>query len=370
MKKISISIIGTRGIPNNYGGFEQFAEYLAKGLVNKGHKVAVYNSHTHPFQGSNWEGVEIIHKYDPESKIGTAGQFIYDLSCIRDLKNHDIDIILQLGYTSNSIWNKLLPSQPKIITNMDGLEWKRSKYNKPTQFFLKYAEKLAAQTSDFLVADSVGVQNHLMNLYGLNSTFIPYGATLFSTPDASVIAEFNLKEYTYNILIARMEPENNIETIIKGHIESEFSYKLIVVGTVNNRFSKYLISKYSSDKIRFLGGIYDQNKLNNLRYFSNIYFHGHSVGGTNPSLLEAMASNSLICAHNNIFNNSILHEDAFYFNDSNDISNLLDSKIKKKNYNQFLEKNINKITNSYSWGNIINQYENLFSRILEDKNIC
>src|SRR5688500_15638665 len=99
-----IAILGTRGIPNHYGGFEQFAEYLSAGLVKLGHQVYVYNSHTHPYKLDVWEGVHIIHKYDPENNIGTAGQFIYDFNCIFDCRDRNFDIILQLGYTSSSIW--------------------------------------------------------------------------------------------------------------------------------------------------------------------------------------------------------------------------------------------------------------------------
>src|SRR5678815_4853342 len=103
---MKIAILGTRGIPNSYGGFEQFAEYLSLGLTNKGHHVTVYNSHNHTYQENSWNGVNIVHCYDPEYLIGTAGQFVYDLNCILDCRKKDFDIILQLGYTSSSVWLK------------------------------------------------------------------------------------------------------------------------------------------------------------------------------------------------------------------------------------------------------------------------
>ncbi len=143
---MKIAIIGTRGIPNHYGGFEQFAEYLSLGLVEKGHMVTVYNSHTHPYQGNDWNGVKIIHCKDPEDKLGTIGQFVYDYNCIRDTRKRNYDIILQLGYTSSSVWGRLLPRKKSIITtNMDGLEWKRTKYSQKVQKFLQYAEKLGVK---------------------------------------------------------------------------------------------------------------------------------------------------------------------------------------------------------------------------------
>ena len=153
---MKIAILGTRGIPNHYSGFEQFAEFFSVFLVEKGHDVYVYNSHNHLYQEKTFNGVNIIHQYDPEYKLATFGQFIYDFNCIIDSRKRDFDIILQLGYTSNSIWHFLLPKNSIIITNMDGLEWKRTKYSKPVQQFLKFAEKLAVKSSDFLIKNPKG----------------------------------------------------------------------------------------------------------------------------------------------------------------------------------------------------------------------
>ena len=358
---MNIAIIGTRGIPNFYGGFEQFAEYLSVGLVKKGHEVTVYNSHTHPFQEKVWNGVQIVHCKDPEDKIGTAGQFLYDLNCILDTRKKKFDIILQLGYTSSSIWGKLLPRKKSIIiTNMDGLEWKRTKYSKKVQKFLLYAEKLGVKHSDHLVSDSIGIQSYLKSKYKSESTFIPYGANLFTSADNSVLNEYNVSEYQYNMLIARLEPENNIETILDGVVLSKNLSPFLVVGKHETKFGEYLKNKYQTNSnIQFLGGIYDINKLNNLRHFSNIYFHGHTVGGTNPSLLEAMASSTLICAHDNIFNKSIIGEDGIYFENANDIAKHLSS-VKKENYTNQVDQNMLKINTTYSWEKIIDQYFDLF----------
>ena len=144
---MKIGILGTRGIPNYYGGFEQFAEYFATYVANQNHEIFVYNSHKHPYKESNFKGVQIIHCYDPEYIIGTAGQYIYDLNCILDARKRNFDIILQLGYTSSSIWFGLHPKEAIVITNMDGLEWKRTKYSKPIRKLLLWAEKLAAVSS-------------------------------------------------------------------------------------------------------------------------------------------------------------------------------------------------------------------------------
>jgi len=213
---LKIGIIGSRGIPNHYGGFEQCAEYLSAGLVKKGHMVCVYNSHNHPYQQNTWNGVQIIHCFDPEYLLGTAGQFIYDFNCIHDAKKRKFDIILMLGYTSSSIWGRLYPGKSVIITNMDGLEWKRSKYSKPVRHFLKYAEKLAVKHSDFFIADSPVIQEYLQTKYNINSKYIAYGAELSSPGDEEILKSYNILRRKYFLLMARIEPENNIDTIPEG----------------------------------------------------------------------------------------------------------------------------------------------------------
>jgi len=359
---MKIAIIGTRGIPNNYGGFEQFAEYLSVGLVNKGHEVFVYNSHNHPYKKNIWNGVNIIHCYDPEYLVGTPGQFIYDLNCIINCRGYDVDIILQLGYTSSSIWNRLMSKKSILVTNMDGIEWKRSKFSPKVQRFLKYAEGLAVKYSNYFISDSIGIQQYLKKEYKVESTYIPYGAEIMGVPNFDILKEYNLKLYNYDIVISRMEPENNIEIIIEGYLDSKKERDLVIIGSLETKFGKYISEKYNDNSIKYLGFVSGLDALNSLRYFSNLYFHGHSVGGTNPSLLEAMASNSLICAHDNIFNKSILENDAFYFKNIEQVSALMDAKIKNKE-NELVNSNQVKIKNFYSWGKIVDDYNRFFKRI-------
>jgi glycosyltransferase involved in cell wall biosynthesis len=357
---MKIAIIGTRGIPNNYGGFEQLAEYLSLGLKEKGHDVYVYSSDKHSYKESTWRGINIIHKYDPEKKIGTMGQFIYDLNSILNSRKHKFDVILNLGYTSSSIWMRLFSKKTVVITNMDGLEWKRTKYSKKVQRFLKYAERLAVKLSDILVADSMGIQSYLYKKYGVQSHYIAYGAELFINPDASVLKPFNVEPYSYNMLIARMEPENNIEMILDGVSNASNPIPFFVIGNYSNKFGTYLKLKYkANDRIIFLGSIYDAVIINNLRYYSNLYFHGHSVGGTNPSLLEAMGCKCLIAAHDNEFNRGVLREDAIYFSHSSQVTQLLASQKNEEKHQRYILNNYQRVEKEYSWNKIVEQYENV-----------
>ncbi|MFL1010600.1 DUF1972 domain-containing protein [Flavisericum labens] len=361
---MKIAILGTRGIPNYHGGFEQFAEYFSVFLVKQGHDVYVYNSSTHPYKEKTFQGVKIIHCSDPEEKVGAIGQFFYDLNCIIDSRKRKFHIILQLGYTSSSIWNKLMPKSAIVVTNMDGLEWKRSKYSKLVQKYLVYAEKLAVKNSDYLVSDSVGIKDYIQSKYKKKSNYIPYGAKVFSGANEDFLKKYNLAKFGYNMLIARLEPENNIETILDGVVRAKNQTPFLVIGKHDvNKFGKTLKEKFKCNKnIKFIGGVYDITILNNLRFFSNLYFHGHSVGGTNPSLLEAMASNALIVAHDNIFNKSILKEDAFYFKSPNEVAEKIDA-LCKNEHSDILKQNKKKIETIFNWDIINKQYLDLLIEV-------
>lgn len=361
---MKIAILGTRGIPNYYGGFEQFAEFFSVYLVQKGHEVYCYNSHNHKFQEKTFHGVNIIHQHDPEYKYGTFGQFIYDYNCIIDSRKRDFDIILQLGYTSNSIWFFLLPKKPIIITNMDGIEWKRSKYSRPVQQFLRFAERLAAISSDYLVSDSLGIQTFLKKRYKKDSTYIAYGAHPFDNPNEAILKEYQVEKEKFNMIMARFEPENNLEMVLDGVVKSNDSTPILVVGNHNTKYGEYLKNRYkNSTSIRFMGAIYNLEHLNNLRFYSKLYFHGHSVGGTNPSLLEAMASKALILAHNNDFNKGIIKQNGYYFSNADEVKNLLLT-IKKSDNLQSIQNNFDAIVNEFNWEKINGEYLSLFEQCM------
>ena len=364
-----IGIFGTRGVPNHHGGFEQFAEMFAPYLVRAGHEVYVYCSHSHPYQEKQFEGAHLIHCYDPENRWGTVGQFIYDLNCLLDARGRDFDIFLQLGYTSSSVWHPLLPKKPVVITNMDGLEWKRAKYNALVRRFLASAEKWAVKSSDFLIADNPAIKEYLKEHYQAESHYIAYGAKAFESPDASDLEGYGLKPKTYDLIVARMEPENNIETILDGVVASKTQKLCVVVGKHQaTPFGRYLTEKFKEEScIRFVGGVYNQGVLDNLRHHASVYFHGHSVGGTNPSLLEAMGSGVLIAAHNNDFNRHILGEEALYFKTAEDVAALLDQARATQTDQNKITLNHQKIKTLYHWDLINQQYLDFFQKAYDAK---
>lgn len=359
---MKIGILGTRGIPNNYGGFEQFAQWLAKGLVQKGHEVFVYNASDHPYREKSWNGVHIIHCRNNEKGMGTAGQFFYDLRCNRDARERKFDVLLHLGYSSDAIWWKKWPAGTLNIVNMDGLEWKRSKYNMLTRKFLKLSEKWAATHAGMLVADSIAIRDHIRNTYKKDAVFIPYAAEIFCDPNADTLHRYNLVPRDYYLLVARMEPENNIEMIISGFLASKTQSPLVIIGSTANKFGRYLSRRYNNPLVKFEGPLYDPSMLNDLRAFSKIYFHGHSVGGTNPSLLEAMACSCFIAAHDNVFNKSVLGNNALYFSSAADISKLISDPADESFHLDAIRANLDKIRTEYAPQKVLDAYEALCLR--------
>jgi len=370
---MKIAILGTRGIPNNYGGFEQNAENLSQWWVKLGHDVTVYNPDYHPYKEKEWNKVKIKHIFSREDKLGIWGTFIYDYLCLKDAIKSDYDIILNLGYVPSAFFFGLKrKTKAKFVTNMDGLEWKRSKWNNILKKFIKYCEKRAVELSDFLIADHPVIEDYYRKNYGVQNKikYIPYGAQLFDNPKIEYLDEYNLKPYSYYMLVARLEPENNIETILDGYIKSKSSEPFLVIGGLKNKYSQYLLKKYKEYKnIKFIGSVYNYEKLSSLRWYAKLYFHGHSVGGTNPSLLEAMASNAFICAHDNPFNRYVLGNHGLFFRTKEDVANIINNinNIPESLREKFITENRKKISEIYNWEIVSKQYIYLFEEIIANK---
>lgn len=364
-----IAILGTRGIPNPYGGYEQYAEFLALGFVKRGHNVIVYNSHNHSFQESEWNNISIVHIQDSEFKFGSLGRFLFNVKCIQDVKTRNCDVVLQLDYTALSLWNFLIPKRITVITYMDNLASKKTAHAKLMGMYLNYAEKLAAKYSDHLISDSEIVRDYLKDIMGKPSTLIPYAVDLFKNPDVNALKNYKVEPYEYDLLMSKFTIHNDLEIILNGVVAANLSRPFLIVGNYNNMYGHMLKEKYKAyGQIRFLGDIYNNRLRDNLRYFSNLYFHSNTTSSTNVLLLHAMATKCLISARNNILNSAILGKEGFYFNNAKDVEMLLCSVARgEAQYQEYLISNCTKIKDTYNWDRVLAQYEDLFIGLHEKK---
>ncbi len=349
---MNIAIVGTRGIPNRYGGFEECAEQLALRWAAQGMNVRVYGVHHHPVREPVFKGIERVSIFDP-SGMGSASQFFYDLGCIFHLRRNPVDVVLQLGYTSSGIWQGLWPRSLVVVTNPDGLEWTRAKYSNAVRRFLKWSERQAVFRSDALIADAPEIARQLKVQWGVESECIPYGAERNRTFQEDWRQELGLKPGKFDLILARMEPENQIETMILARIESDSDLPLIVVGGVQNRYARRLIDRYARNEIRFVGSCYDRPKVEGLRRSARYYLHGHTAGGTNPSLLEAMASGCSILAHSNPFNRWVLGDQGDYFMGVPDLSELLSRSAEPTDRSEALNERLQR---DFDWDSIAERY--------------
>lgn len=362
---MKIAILGTRGIPNSYGGFEQCAEKLSCLFVKNGHDVTVYNPSDHGYDKDSLDGAKIVKVFSNEKRLRFLNVFVFDYLCLKHALQQQFDIVLELGYHPAALYFGLRRTgTPKILTNMAGMEWWRSKWNAYTRKLIKYCEKRAVEQSDAIIADNRGIQEYFKKEYDTESFCIAYGAELFENPNPKYLADYHVEKYGYDILIARFQRDNNIEMVLDGHLNSKTKVPLLVVGVNTNSYGNYLQGKFKNQTtIRFVGGIYDYQALSSLRWFSRLYFHGHSCGGTNPSLLEAMASNAYILAYDNPFNRYVLEDGGLYFKDSDTLSSLI-CEFALAQRNEPIQKNRDRIRQEYNWEKIADEYQNAFAVVI------
>ncbi len=359
--KLRIAILGTRGIPNRYGGFEAFAAELAPRLVLRGHRVVVYCPHDQHYREPEYRGVRLAYRPNPEGLLGTAGQFIYDLGCNLHARREPFDVILHLGYTSDSVWNRLWSPDSMHVTNMDGMEWRRAKYPPAVRAFLKKAEAWAARRSDLLIADHPAILEYLAGTYTTPAVYISYGAAVperFAEPgEVPELATSGLRGGCYDLVLARMEPENNIETAIRAKLSAGGDIPLAIVSN-DTRYGATLKKRYSGEGlIRFLPAVYRPGAADAIRRHARFYIHGHASGGTNPSLLEAMACGCRILAHDNPFNRGVLAANSLFYTDVGSLAALLQSAGTFPKLAQTMAENLRRIRESHDWESITDQYE-------------
>lgn len=313
-------IMGIRGIPGNHGGFETFAGRLAPYLVEQGWKVTVYcqGSATGRRETDVWNGVRRIHL--PVAGKGATGSIVFDIKATLDVLGLP-GTILTLGYNTGFLCCLLAARGRTNIVNMDGIEWKRAKYGRLARTYLWINERLAAWSGTRLIADHPAIADHLATRVARGRiSMIPYGAPGITDADPALLADYGLEPRRFLTVIARAEPENSVLELVRAFSARPRGVKLAVLGRYSrdHPFQRGVLNAASAE-VLFLGPVYAEAPLRALRFFSIAYLHGHQVGGTNPSLVEALGGGNAIIAHDNPFNRWVAGEAALYFSNESEI---------------------------------------------------
>jgi glycosyltransferase involved in cell wall biosynthesis len=315
----SILILGTRGIPASHGGFETFAERLALFLASRGWNVSVYCQKdvdvvTQRVSRGIWRGIELL-TVEVAGK-GPAATLEFDWHCVRDAARRP-GISLVLGYNGAVFLPWLRIAGGKIITNMDGVEWRRPKWSLPVRAWFWVNEWIAAWVSQRLVADHPAIADHLASRRNRRAiAMIPYGGNpVLAAPKEPVLA-LGLEPGRYFVSIARIEPDNNILTMVEAFSRKSRGDRLVVLGELNAKNAYHTkIRAAASAEVMFPGAIYEAPLVEALRFHARAYVHGHIVGGTNPSLVESLAAGNAVIAHDNVYNRWTAGDAAVYFTD-------------------------------------------------------
>lgn len=365
----TILILGTRGIPAAHGGFETFAERLALFLVGRGWKVGVYCQEEveridQRVRSETWRGIELIHVQ--VASRGPRATLEFDWQCARDAARRP-GVCLVLGYNGGVFLTWLRLMRRKIITNMDGIEWRRPKWGLAARSWFWVNEWIAAWTSHRLVADHPSIADHLATRRprGAIAT-IAYGADPVTAAPEAPVRALGLEPGRYLISIARIEPDNNILPIVEAFCRHERDAKLVVLGTLSDKIPYHAAVRAAANgSVVLPGAIYDQATVKALRFHARAYLHGHTVGGTNPSLVEALAAGNMVIAHDNMYNRWTAGAAATYFTDVDSCGERMQQALD----DDTLVRNCGiaaraRAREAFRWEDVLSAYENEAYRLL------
>ncbi|GGF12838.1 hypothetical protein GCM10011399_03460 [Subtercola lobariae] len=355
-------------MPANYGGFETAAENVAKFLVGRGWRVVVYcqSEGTGPIVNDTWQGIErVTIPIDTDGWLGTSR---FDFVSIKHAMRFR-DINLTLGYNTGvfNIWQRLR-GVPNVI-NMDGIEWSRARWGFVKQAILYVNERFSALYGDHLIADHPLIEKYLWSRAPKRKvSTITYGAHEIVDPSAEIVRNFGLEPGGYVTIIARPIPENNILELVRAFSAKPRGVKLAVLGNFKRDEDPYHgeVLDAASEEVVFLGAIFEPDNVQALRYFARAYLHGHTVGGTNPSLVEALAAGNPVIAHDNGYNRWVAADAALYFASESDIDAHLTTILSNtQTATTMSSAATERFEAEFTWERIGGQYEALLSRYLK-----
>lgn len=364
MSKIKVAVIGTAGIPANYGGFETLTEHLVKRLNERFDFTVYCSSRNYSVKRKFYSGARLV--YIPISANGKSS-IVYDVISIFHACSF-ADVLLVLGVGGSFLFPFMrMFTRKKLIVNIDGLEWKRAKWGPIGKWYLQLQERLAVAFAHAVIADNKSIQEYVASRYRKSSTLIAYGSDhAFKVGiNEKYLSTYPFLSKDYAFSVCRIEPENNIHVILEA-FEKNANYLLVFVGNWNvSSYGANLKKKYTGiANLILLDAIYDPEYLNVLRGNCRIYVHGHSAGGTNPALVEAMNLGLPVLAFDVDYNRNTTQNKALYFRNADELNNLL---IKYSSLPHDLDSIAKEIENvakqEYSWEQISGRYAASFQRV-------
>lgn len=351
-----IAIIGTVGVPSCYGGFESLVENMLDYTPEEVEYTVFCTSQKYETKLETYKGAKL--KYLGLNANG-KDSVMYDYKSMK--MSLDADIMLILG-VSGCIFLPFIRRKfkGKIVTNIDGLEWKRDKWNPLAKWLLHTSEKLAVKYSDVVIGDNKGITDYVKETYGKNAVLIAYGGDhATKITDDSLYEKYPYMKDPYSVTVCRIEPENNIHIILEAFSKMPDNQLVMVGNWKNSEYGVSLKQQYSNyDNIHLLDPIYESHEINWIRSNASLYVHGHSAGGTNPSLVEAMNLGLPIIAFDCVYNRATTHESCLYWKQNDDIVNILNS---KKDSFKSISRDMKEIgLKEYSWKKIAEEYNNLW----------
>lgn len=362
-QKKHLVILGTHGIPARHGGFETCAEKLALHMREYGWNVTVYGQ-ADQSGIALWHGIACVSiKRLTGGVLGYLNPVLHDLMAIWHARTIDA-VFVTLGYNT-ALFNLILTLyRRRQIINMDGMEWQRSKYQRwHEKAWLRLNQWIALRIAHVCIADHTAIADYLQSRYNKTPiATIAYGADSITADqtDPNVLPRYNLEPQRYGLIIARPEPENQILEMVTAWRQSSVDWPLIVLGTYKDHYPYHqAVLQAAGNNVHFIGAVYDPMIVRTLRFYAGVYLHGHSVGGTNPSLVEAMAAGRPIIAHDNVYNRGVVADGADYFQDIPGLVQCLHNRSQAEQKALTAHK---RYEQSYQWSGILQAYGDLIDR--------
>ena len=367
---MKIAIMGTRGVPASYGGFETAVEEIGKRLAARGYEVTVYCRN--PGQTlTEYEGMRLVNL--PAIRHRMAETLSHtSLSAARAILKDKPDVALLLNAGNAPLIRPLQAAGVPVAIHLDGLESKREKWRGAGARYYRWAEKVAVKNGDAVIADAQSIADHVLATYGRTCAVIPYGAEVID-PGIDRLSEVGVIRRDYHLVVARLEPENHVLEAVHGYTLSEETRPLLVVGSAP--YSRWYIDRVEelaagNPSVRLLGSIYDTELLNQLYANARTYIHGHSVGGTNPSLLRAMGAGAPVLAYDCEFNREVTAHQAFFWKDAEGLAVVLDEVAEGEVDDELALMSASgreRIREHYQWEAVADDYQALIHDLADGK---